>query len=143
MILSQTATYALRAMLHLAEADPGVPVRVDDIAEALKVPRNYLSKILHGLTRAGLLDSTRGPKGGFVLSRPPDTITLAEAIGPFDDIASHSGCLLGRDRCSDANPCPAHTVWRDVSTRLRAFLNENTLASLPAGRVEDVVGDEA
>lgn len=140
MILSQTATYALRAMLYLAESDAGVPVRVDDIAEALDVPRNYLSKILHGLARAGLLESTRGPKGGFVLARAPEKITLAEAIAPFDDIATHSGCLLGRERCSDVNPCPAHGVWQEVSTKLRRFLNENTLASLPTGEVPEGAG---
>ena len=63
MILSQTAIYALQAVMHLAEAGPGEPHRVGDIAEALGVPRNYLAKILNGLARSGVLTSTRGPGG--------------------------------------------------------------------------------
>lgn len=133
MILSQTAIYAIRAVIHLAEAGEEGPRRVDDIAQALDVPRNYLSKILHGLAREGLLDSTRGPHGGFVLAHEPSRITLAQVIGPFDTIADASGCLLGRDRCSDANPCPAHDRWRDVSRQVRAFLSDTTM--------EDLAGD--
>jgi len=137
MILSQTSIYAIRAVIHLAEAGGDGPVRVDDIAEALEVPRNYLSKILHGLTRTGLLESTRGPKGGFVLARAPGRIRLSDVIEPFDDIAGSSGCLLGRARCSDANPCPAHARWRDVSMQVRAFLANTTMEDLandPANR---------
>ncbi|HSH75920.1 MAG TPA: Rrf2 family transcriptional regulator, partial [Longimicrobiales bacterium] len=70
MILSQTAVYALKATLRLAEQEPGGRMRVDDIAAELDVPRNYLSKILHTLAREGLLSSSRGPGGGFELARP-------------------------------------------------------------------------
>ncbi len=138
MILSRTAVHALRAAVHLAaQADTG-PVRADDIAEALGVPRNYLSKILHALARNGLLVSTRGPHGGFVLARAPSDIPLREVIAPFDDITDQSGCLLGRDRCSDADPCPAHGAWKEISQRLRAFLTETTLAQLPGDVADDL-----
>ena len=130
MILSQTAIYALRAALYLAEARGGEPVRVDEMASNLDVPRNYLSKILHVLAKAGLLDSTRGPKGGFVLVAPPSEVALADVIRHFDTITESSGCLLGRAECLDSNPCAVHDRWRDVSARVRAFLAETTLESL-------------
>lgn len=130
MILSQTAVYALKAMLHLAENGREQPLRVDDIAAGLGVPRNYLSKILHVLARAGLLESTRGPRGGFQLTRDPARLRLADVIGHFDDIAESSGCLLGRERCSDATPCAAHARWKDVSASVRAFISETTIEDL-------------
>ncbi len=152
MILSQTAIYAVKAALHLAEAHPQEPVRVDDIAAALGVPRNYLSKILHALARSGLLESTRGPRGGFVLAEPPDRITLERVIGPFDDIATTSGCLLGRSTCSDERPCAAHARWRGVSEALHEFLTHTTLLDLsengapvdglPPGTADGRTGEE-
>lgn len=130
MILSNTATYALRAVLHLAERPRGERVRVEDVAEALDVPRNYLSKILHVLAREGLLTSTRGPHGGFVLAREPADLRLDEVIGHFDEIASASGCLLGRERCSDTNACAAHPRWKEVSDSVRSFLRQTTVEEL-------------
>ena len=134
MILSQTAVYAARAVIHLAQTADRGHQPVDDIAEALGVPRNYLSKILQGLARAGILDSTRGPRGGFVLARPATRVSLADVVAPFDDIATSSGCLLGREACRDDNPCAAHEHWRDLSRRLRAFLSDTTIDELARGR---------
>lgn len=130
VILSQTAVYAVKAVLHLADAGDEEPMRVDDIAEALDVPRNYLSKILHVLAREGVLMSTRGPRGGFRLARHPSELRLEEVIEHFDEIASSSGCLLGRARCSDEHPCAAHERWKNVSAAVRAFLRETTIEDL-------------
>lgn len=130
MVLSQTAVYALKASLYLAEHHGSEPVRVDDIASALDVPRNYLSKILHVLARGGALESTRGPKGGFQLGKRPDEMTLSEIVDHFDDFVGGSTCLLGRTECSDANPCAAHTRWKAAALAVRAFFNETTLADL-------------
>lgn len=132
MILSQTAVYALKAVLHLAEAGGEEPVRVDDIAQALDVPRNYLSKILHVLAREGVLSSTRGPHGGFRLGRDASGLRLEDVIRHFDEITTASGCLLGRARCSDASPCAAHARWKDVSRSAQAFLRETTIEDLSA-----------
>ena len=71
MILSQTATYALKAVLFLVESRDADLARAEDIAAALKVPRNYLSKILHTLARDGILTSTRGPAADSGSARIP------------------------------------------------------------------------
>ena len=97
MILSRTGEYALRAVLHLAEGGTDAPMRVDDIAEALSVPRNYLSKILHELGRAGVLTSSRGPGGGFRLATSPTQLALADVVGRFDPLDEAPSCLLGRE----------------------------------------------
>lgn len=130
MILSQTAIYALQATMYLAETGEGRPVRVDDIAEALDVPKNYLSKILSVLTRAGVLHSARGPSGGFRLAHVASELSLAEVIAPFDDITGSPTCFLGGGRCSDATPCAAHARWKGVSAAVRDFLDRTTLDDL-------------
>jgi Rrf2 family protein len=133
VLLPQTAEYALRAVLHVAaRADQDVPVNVGDIAAALDVPRNYLSKTLHQLARAGILHSTRGPSGGFRLARAADRIPLAEVIAPFAPAgdADRSLCLLGRGHCRDSTPCAAHWRWKGVTQRMTHFFDETTVADL-------------
>jgi len=130
MVLSQTAIYSLKATLYLADRQDTGPTRVDEIATALDVPRNYLSKILHVMTRSGLLESMRGPNGGFTLVRSPEGLMLADVVAPFHDIANESGCLLGRDECRDDDPCPAHHRWRSASAALKSFFRETSIADL-------------
>lgn len=127
-MLSRTAEYALRAVLFLA--DSGKPANVDQIAERLRVPRNYLSKTLHRLAREGVLASTRGQRGGFRLARDPDRLSLLSVVEPFDPIRGERRCLLGRPQCSDANPCPAHAQWKAVSDEVAAFFREKTVGDL-------------
>ena len=130
MILSQTALYALRATLCLAGQEPSEPVRVDDIAERLDVPRNYLSKILHALARAGVLSSSRGPGGGFRLARPAAELMLADVAELFDQVPDEPFCLLGRSECSDVTPCAAHEHWRSVSVAVSDFFRRTSIADL-------------
>ena len=128
-MLSQTAEYALRAVLSLA-ADPGGQLGAAQLADRLGVPRNYLSKTLHQLARSGVLESTRGKSGGFRLARDAARITLLEVVQPFDDISGKRVCLLGRPVCSDHAACPAHQKWKAVSDRNADFFRETTLADL-------------
>ena len=97
------------------------------LAEALGVPRNYLSKILHQLARSGVLASARGPHGGFQLAAPPAAISLAEVVGAVEPQRFERRCLLGRPECSDANPCPAHDSWQVLAEGISCFLHETTL----------------
>lgn len=129
-MLSQTTEYALRAVIHLARTTHDGPVRVDDVAEALAVPRNYLSKILHVLARDGVLASTRGPGGGFRLARPPETLRLVDVIGEFEVPEALGDCLLGRPRCGEESPCPAHGRWVSVSRTIADFFEKTTVADL-------------
>lgn len=132
-MLSNTAEYALRAMIYLAEREGEGPVRADDVAESLDVPRNYLSKILHTLVKAEILRSSRGPKGGFELARPSSSVTLYDVVVAFDDIEARRTCLLGRKECSDRHPCAVHGLWKNVATEIAKFFRDTTM--------EEVVGD--
>jgi Rrf2 family protein len=130
LILSQSAVYALKAAMHLAEHEGDRAVRADDIAASLDVPRNYLSKILHVLARDGVLISLRGPTGGFRLSRDAGAMRLFEVVAPFDDFTPTAACLLGRETCSDSTPCAAHARWKGVFGEVQRFLNETTVRDL-------------
>lgn len=134
-MLSQTAEYALRAMAHLAQVNgDGEARRAEEIAERLDVPRNYLSKILHSLARERLLESTRGPHGGFRLSGDPESLPLGRIVEVFDPqlLAPERRCLMGQTICSDEEACAAHAHWKEVSVAVRSFFSRTTLADLAA-----------
>lgn len=129
-MLSSTAEYALRSVLYLARHARDRPVRVDEVAGALDVPRNYLSKTLHILAKRGVLVSTRGPRGGFVLASSPHELTLSAIVDPFDPVDARRTCLLGRARCSDVDPCTVHHRWRDIADQIAAFFRCTTVGEL-------------
>jgi Rrf2 family protein len=135
-MLSLTAEYALRAVLYIADRNGRGPVRVDAMADAMGLPRNYLSKTLNQLTKRGVLASQRGPAGGFRLRATPETLTLAEVVEGFDPEQTRRGCLLGRPRCSDENPCPAHGRWKSVADEIATFFRDTTVADLLKDPVE-------
>jgi Rrf2 family protein len=129
-VLSQTAEYALRAVLYLAEHQGERPIPVDAIAEDLSIPRNYLSKILHTLAKRDLLSSSRGRGGGFELTVPASALPLLAVVEPFDELEGRQQCLLGRTRCSEASPCAAHHRWKEMVDRVTVFFRETTVKDL-------------
>ncbi len=147
-MLSQTAEYALKAVLHLAERADEQPITVDSIADALSIPRNYLSKIFHTLAKRDLLTSSRGPGGGFALAVPPQELSLLAVVEPFDQLERRAECLLGRPRCSDRNPCAAHGRWKELNDLVTAFFRQTTVYDLvrdappaaPAGGSAELAG---
>jgi len=130
VILSSTAEYALRAILYLAERGANGPVPAAEVSAALKIPPNYLGKILHELARSKILTSSRGKRGGFVLAVKPDRLPLLKVVSLFDDFSQERRCLLGRNRCNDHNPCLVHDRWRDVSEQVTTFFRETTVGDL-------------
>lgn len=129
-MLSGTAEYALRAVVYIARRPSGEPVRAAQLAEAVHVPRNYLSKILHELVKTGILKSTRGKRGGFQLAIDPETLSLLRIVSLFDPLQGQRRCLLGRPECSDANPCPVHHRWKSAAEEIARFFDETTVADV-------------
>ncbi len=125
---SSTVQQAISAVVCIAAAR-GEPMRAAAIADVTGAPRNYLSKILHALARAGVLTSERGPRGGFRLASPASQVTLADVAEPFERPGQRR-CLLGRPTCGDANPCPAHKRWSKVATGLENYFQTTTIARL-------------
>jgi Rrf2 family protein len=129
MWLSSTAQQAIQAVLCIARDSEKRPLRVDEIAATLGYPRNYLSKTLHVLARAGVLRSERGRRGGFRLAVAANQLPLAQVIAPFEPDADRR-CLVGRPSCTDARPCAAHHRWKKISGQIDAFFRTTTIATL-------------
>jgi Rrf2 family protein len=127
-ILNQSASYALRAVLYIARHDGAQTA--DCMAEKLGVPRNYLGKILHQLVRANVLQSTRGPRGGFELVDAPAATSLEQVITPFQTDAEPSVCLLGNRKCDRRRPCAAHDRWEQMTTPVARFFAQTTVADM-------------
>ena len=137
-MLSQTSEHAIRALLFLAQRPAGEAVPATRIAAALGAPANYLAKTLNALARTGLIASTRGPAGGFRLSRAAGEITLAEVDDSFGELRPAAVCLLGDRPCDGRFPCAAHARWTSVCDQLRAPLRATTLADLLDPRVSEL-----
>lgn len=130
--MSRTAEHAVRAILHLAVNGPE-PVKAATIARELGAPANYMSKTLHALASAGIVDSRRGPTGGFRLAADPEELTLARIIEVVDDPAPKDACLVSSSRCSERTPCHLHARWKTVSNQVWDPLRRTTIAELLGG----------
>jgi Rrf2 family protein len=129
-IISQTAQYALQALVYLSRHDEDGPVLGQEIAERVGIPQNYLSKIMHTLGRVGLVEAKRGKSGGYVVSGDPDDIAIRAVFAAFDDIGAMDRCFLGRPECTDEDPCAAHEQWKPIAEALRHFLDDTTVGDL-------------
>lgn len=142
-MLSLTSEYALRAVLYLADHGGGESLRVEPMANALGLPRNYLSKTLNQLAKRGVLASQRGPTGGFRLAVPAAALTLAQIVETFDPKPIRPGCLLGQPHCSDLAPCPAHERWSGIAESVASFFRDTTVKDLLDDRAPEPVEAEA
>ncbi|MGD8276613.1 MAG: Rrf2 family transcriptional regulator [Gemmatimonadota bacterium] len=131
-MISRTSGYALEALLVIARRN-GRMTRATQLADELGIPGNYLSKILNALTRAHILESERGPTGGFRLARSAAEISILDTVSVFEDTGSVRQCLLGRGRCQDDDSCPLHAQWKAVSTPVFDYLRETRLGDLVNG----------
>ena len=131
-MLSTTADHALRAVLFLAQ-QPGRVASSDEIARAIGAPRNYLSKTLNELRKAGVVESVAGRQGGFLLAIAGDRLSIADVVDQFEAPPGSVRCLLGHRPCDAKNPCVAHEKWSSITESYRVALEQTTIADLLAG----------
>jgi Rrf2 family protein len=129
-MLSKSGIHAVRALIVLAELPDNTFAGAASVAEKIGAPRNYLGKILQQLTRSGVLISQKGLGGGFQLAREANKIALLDIVEPIEHIERWNGCILGRDQCSEENPCPIHNHWKSVKEQYLKLLTETTVADL-------------
>ncbi|MBI5827920.1 MAG: Rrf2 family transcriptional regulator [Deltaproteobacteria bacterium] len=128
--LTRDGEYAVRAVLHLASQPDGKVSLITEIAEAQGVPKSYLSKIMQHLTRAGLVKSRRGARGGFALARPAEAITLRQVIEAIEGNIYLNICLVRKGECKRDEGCPVHVVWKEAQRKLFEVLDGKTMAQL-------------
>ena len=126
-MISQTAEYALRAVVCLAR-EPEARLTTPEIAALTGLPASYLSKVLQGLARAGVIDSQRGSGGGFKLGREAGSISLLEIVSAVDPLARHRPAR--RDRLSEPDLAALDRCLDAVLQSLADELEETTVADL-------------
>lgn len=127
-MISQTAEYALRAIVYLAD-QRGSPRTTAQIAEATQVPPGYLAKVMQSLSRTKLVHSQRGLNGGFTLTRDPATLPMLEIISAVDPIRRFRECPLGLPTHT-ADLCPLHHHLEEAARMLETKFGETSVADL-------------
>jgi len=134
MRFSTRGRYAVRALLDLAMFYDRGPINLQNISERQDISSDYLEQILRRLRDRGLVRSVRGPRGGFLLARPPEQITIWDVITalgePTDPVPCVSANGQPRRKCARATHCAAHLMWHDLSRHIEGFLRGRTLREL-------------
>jgi Rrf2 family protein len=129
-MFSQTAEYALRAVVYLASGGGGAARTAQQIATATRVKVDYLAKVMQGLSRAGVVNSQRGLHGGFTLTRPPTELTVFDVLQAVDPIRRIRSCPLGLK--DHVNLCPLHRRLDSAIGMVEEALKKSTIAELLA-----------
>lgn len=127
-MLSSSSKYAINAVLYLAvHAGETNKIRASEIAEAIKVPSPFLSKLLQTLSREHIISSSKGPKGGFYLTDEEKQLHLIEVVKSIDGVDRLEDCVLGLKKCSSEKPCPVHFSVQPFKNKFLQELEENTI----------------
>ena len=144
MRLSTVGRYALRAMVDLACHRPGGPVARHEIAARQEVSEQYLAQPFLKLKYAGLVESVRGPGGGYLLARDADRITAGEVLRAVEETLAPVYCVADEEDaiCHRADGCPTHWLWKRLGETIRQTLDSVTLTELCAHARWDVPAHE-
>lgn len=117
-------------MLALALEYGRGPIMVKEIAERQSLPATYLEQLMTLLRKSGLVNATRGARGGYVLSRPPAEITVAEVIAVLEGPIDLAECPSGVGCCGKPETCALNDLWSEASRALAEVFEQVTLAKL-------------
>ncbi|MCP5143419.1 MAG: Rrf2 family transcriptional regulator [Gammaproteobacteria bacterium] len=129
MKLTTRGRYAVTAMLDLTIHGSTNPVSLGDISAREDISLAYLEQLFGGLRKAGLVDSVRGPGGGYRLARADDAISIAAVIDAVDESVDATRCG-GNQNCRGDQACLTHDLWEGLSANIRDFLSDITLGEL-------------
>ena len=129
MRLTTKGRFAVTAMIDVALHGAKGPVTLAAISERQKISLSYLEQLFGKLRRHGLVDSVRGPGGGYNLGRAPETVAVADIILAVDEPIDATQCG-GRENCHDDRRCMTHELWAGLNAHIFAYLRSVTLAEL-------------
>ncbi len=130
MQITRQADYAVRAVLYLAGLGEGARAATGLIARKQQVPPSFLAKIISQLSVAGILQTSRGARGGVSLARRPSEISLLEVVEVIDGPVSMNACVIDPGICDRVEDCPVHQIWCQAQQRLVKELSETTFATI-------------
>ena len=127
-MLSKTCEYAIRAVIYVAQKSrDGDKVGIKEIARGINSPEHFMAKILQELSRKQLLQSTKGPNGGFYLESHHLKNSLADIVNAIDGDKLFTGCAMGLENCSEKRPCPLHNRFKDIREEIQVMLQTATV----------------
>lgn len=129
MKLTSKGRYAVTAMLDLALHADKRPVTLAGISERQGISLSYLEQLFTRLRRHGLVSSTRGPGGGYSLSRSAHEIAVADVVAAVDESVDATRCG-GKGDCQDGKRCLTHDLWTELSEQVYSFLSSITLGQM-------------
>jgi Rrf2 family protein len=129
MQITRETDYAIRCVDYLSDKW-GTVTMVDEISKGKCVPKSFLAKILQKLTKASIVKSYRGVKGGFELARPPKNITLLDVIEAIQGPVAMNVCALDEAMCDFSSSCAIHPVWIEIRREVEKILKKNNFAKL-------------
>lgn len=131
MKISTKGRYGLRAMIDLARnGTNGTPVFLSDIAKRQAVSEKYLEHIFSALNKGGIVKAQRGRKGGYLLDRSADRITILDIITVLEGPCTLVDCVQDITVCNKSSVCVTREIWNKTGAAIRNVLNSYTLASL-------------
>ncbi len=126
-MFSKTCEYAIRAVIYIAQqTKEGSRIGIKDIAKGIDSPEYFIAKILQDLSRKGLVQSAKGPTGGFYLSKENLNQSISVIVKETDGERIFTGCALGLKECSETHPCPVHNEFKHIRRALKNML-ENSI----------------
>jgi Rrf2 family iron-sulfur cluster assembly transcriptional regulator len=131
MIFSKSFGYALRGILYVAMmSDEKRKIRIDEMANRLSVPRHFLGKIMNRVVKTGILNSIKGPNGGFSLNDTTLKTPLLTLLESIDGLEQFDGCVLRLRKCNADFPCPLHYKIQASKNDLKNVLADTDIGSL-------------
>jgi Rrf2 family iron-sulfur cluster assembly transcriptional regulator len=134
MRLTTKGRFAVTAMADLALNGGAGPVTLAGISERQRISLSYLEQLFGKLRRHQIVDSARGPGGGYRLARPPERISVADIVRAVDETLDATQCG-GDENCKDEARCLTHDLWANLNSRMCDYLESITLADLVEKRL--------
>ncbi|MFK5925509.1 MAG: Rrf2 family transcriptional regulator [Desulfuromusa sp.] len=130
MRMSTKAQYAVRALVSLNLTSDGFPVSIKEISEREKISLNYLEQLFVKLRRGGIVNSVRGPGGGYLLARPAADIRMDQIIDTVEEALMPLSCMNADGSCGCKMECTTQSVWQGLGNQIRDFLASVSLEDL-------------
>ncbi len=119
----------MRILMYMASKE-SILCSAEAIYKELGIKKQYMRRLLTGLTKAGFIKSVRGRNGGYALARNPETIYISEVIDNIDGFVSYNTCILGIDDCRRAEKCSMHKVWDETKAIIISTFRTTSIAYL-------------
>lgn len=133
MRLTTKGRFAVTAMIDLAMRQHQGPVTLAGISQRQKISLSYLEQLFGKLRRHELVESTRGPGGGYTLARPMKDVSVADIIFAVDEPLDATQCG-GKENCADEGPCMTHELWSNLTRKMIEYLDSVSLGDLVDGQ---------